>query len=110
MDPDRVDFLTQPENIDELRSLLLYHVIPGLTLAGDFTAGPTETLFTGNDVEVSIDPLVFDFSGVVTVDTPGSNGVYNTIDRVLDPFVDRKCGCSQIDVCLSVLELTYQLH
>ena len=90
MDPDRLNFLVQPENIDELRQVLLYHVLPGLTLSTEFTAGPKETLFGEKDVEVSLNPLRFDSSGVIEVDTPGFNGVFNVLDAVMDPFAARK--------------------
>lgn len=90
LDQGFLDELMLPENIETLQNLLLYHILPGATLTAEFTAGPTDTLFAGNQVEVSLNPLLFDSSSVVTPDIVACNGFIDVIDKVLDPFAGRK--------------------
>jgi len=91
MDPNRLEFLVQPENISELQDVLLYHLLPRETLTTDFVAGPTATLLPSFPVEVNLSPaLTFDEGTVEDRDKPASNGVFNTLDAVLDPYAERK--------------------
>lgn len=87
MDPERLEFLSRPENIDELRQLLLYHILPEETLSADFASGPRDTLLPNFTVDVSLDPLMFDDAGIIAPDNIASNGIFNIIDTVLDPFL-----------------------
>ena len=87
MDPKRLEFLSRPENIGELRQLLLYHILPGETLAADFASGPRDTLLPNFTVDISVDPLMFDDASIIEPDTLASNGIFNIIDTVLDPFI-----------------------
>lgn len=90
-DPSRVEFLLNPENNDELRRLLLYHVIPGKITTSEFQAGPTETLLEGFPVDVTLEPSIMFDDGVVEIsNVPACNGFVNILDSVLDPFVGRK--------------------
>ena len=99
LDQGLLDELMLPENIETLRNLLLYHILPGATRTTEFTAGPTDTLFTGNQVEVSLNPLLFDSADVVTPDIVACNGYIDVIDTVLDPFAGRKYHLSSCCVC-----------
>lgn len=84
-DPMVVEPLLDPANIDMLQNFLLYHVIPGETMASAFPAGPTTTLLTGETLDVGVSPITFDGSGVTDADNAACNGLYNVIDTVLDP-------------------------
>lgn len=86
LDPAYLEFLLDPANQDELRDLLLYHLIPGATTSTEFTAGPTETLLLGEAVEVGVSPLTFDEASVITSDIPACNGFINIIGTVLTPY------------------------
>ena len=91
VDPARLEFLLMPENIEELRGLLLYHVIPGETTTSEFTAGPTDTLLDDFPVEISFSPdIMFDDGSVEVADTAVCNGLFNILDTVLDPFQESK--------------------
>lgn len=87
-----VDTLLQPENVDQLRSILTYHVVPGAyqssdllgqrldvatvngkTLRVDATGGKYETTVRVND------------ANVINADILASNGVIHVIDKVLMP-------------------------
>ena len=86
MDPERLAYLSRPENIGELRQLVLYHILPGETRTEDFTAGPLDTLLANFPVNISVDPLMLDDSSILDPDNPASNGLFNIIDAVLDPL------------------------
>ena len=86
-DPVLINSLLDPANIGVLRSLLLYHVLPGETMTSAFTAGPTATLLSGETVNVGVSPISFDGSGVTDADNGACNGLYNVIDTVLDPNI-----------------------
>ncbi|MEO0901164.1 MAG: fasciclin domain-containing protein, partial [Bacteroidota bacterium] len=85
------DFDTQ-EEIDLLRNILLYHVIPAQVLEADLAEGEVATAFPENSISViaSGDTFVIgDASGVdaniTDTDILASNGVAHTIDKVLLP-------------------------
>lgn len=85
------DFDTQ-EEIDLLRNILLYHVIPAQVLETDLAAGDVATAFTDNSISViaSGDTFVIgdasDVNANITdTDILASNGVAHTIDKVLLP-------------------------
>ncbi len=71
---------------EQLKAVLMYHVVPGKVVAADIKSGKTKTA-QGADVVVS------KAGGFVTVeealvtqaDVPASNGVVHVIDRVLIP-------------------------
>ena len=90
LDEAFIEGLLDPANTDDLRNFLLYHMLPGATLTTEFTAGPAETLFADNTVDVSLDPIQFNDANVITGDIVACNGYINIIDTVLNPFGIRK--------------------
>ena len=81
-----VDSLLLPENVDQLTSILTYHVV-----AADF---PSDALVTGSvptvngaevDVVVSDDGITVNGANVVIPDVVASNGIIHAIDAVLLP-------------------------
>ena len=78
--------LFMPENREQLRSILLFHVVPGQMLSSDFTEGELTTA-NGEKVKVDLDDeqLELDDSMVVTKDVLTSNGVIHVLDKVLIP-------------------------
>lgn len=84
-----VERLLQPENRDQLVSVLTYHVIPGAVMSDDL---PSEQIYADT---LQGDSLRIDASGysvringgarVVTADIEASNGVIHVIDSVLLP-------------------------
>ena len=91
VDPIFLDELLLPENMEQLQNLLLYHILPGASLTTELSAGPKESLFTGYQVDVSVNPLQFDNSNVLTPDILACNGYIDIIDGVLNPFSSPIC-------------------
>ncbi|MEM9362268.1 MAG: fasciclin domain-containing protein [Bacteroidota bacterium] len=85
------DFDTQ-EEIDLLRNILLYHVIPAQVLEADLAEGEVGTAFAGNSISVIASGDTFVIGDASSVDANitdtdilASNGVAHTIDKVLLP-------------------------
>ena len=89
VDQDLLDSLILPQNLDDLQRFLLYHFLPGATLSDDFTAGPFETLASGNEVDVTLNPLQFDTRNVLEADIVACNGYIDILDGVLNIFETR---------------------
>jgi len=80
-----VDCLLLPESKDALTAILTYHVIEGLVMSGDLTAGDVPTL-QGENVTVDLtDGVMFNNATVIQADVEASNGVIHAIDAVIVP-------------------------
>lgn len=77
-----VEKLLQPENLDELKAVLSYHVVPGQILLATRSPatlqGQSVTIRTTGSFEVN-------GAKVTAADIAASNGVIHVIDRVLVP-------------------------
>jgi uncharacterized surface protein with fasciclin (FAS1) repeats len=82
-----VETLLLPENIDQLKSILTYHVVAGKILSTDLSDGATATTLQGSNLSVEIaDGIVsIQNANVTTADISTSNGVIHVIDTVLLP-------------------------
>ncbi len=84
-----VESLLKPENRDQLRAILTYHVLPARVAAKDVPHRPTEvaTLNRGSAVRVLRRKGVVhvDKARVVRADIRADNGIIHVIDRVLIP-------------------------
>ena len=81
------DLLAQPET---LRGILLYHVVPGETMAADVMGMEMAPTAVGDDITLSFSVdgdtvMINDVATVTAVDIPASNGVIHVIDTVLTP-------------------------
>ena len=85
-----LDTLLEPENKDQLASILTYHVVPAEVMAADVTAGEVTTV-NGATFTISTDDgvVITDGQGnqatVTQTDIEASNGVIHVIDAVLLP-------------------------
>jgi len=78
--------LLLPENKEKLRSLLLYHVLPGKVLASGLKDGDLKTM-NGEKVKVDSDGTKIEIEGskVFSADVMANNGVMHSIGTVLIP-------------------------
>jgi len=80
--------LLKPENIEQLKAVLTYHVVSGKVMAADVVKLSTATTVNGADVNISVvDQAVRlnDGSTVILTDVNASNGVIHVIDTVILP-------------------------
>lgn len=82
-----VESLLQPENRDQLRAILTYHVVPGKVMAADVVKLTSANTANGQAVSISSDDAGVMVSGarVVKADIGASNGVIHVIDKVMIP-------------------------
>jgi uncharacterized surface protein with fasciclin (FAS1) repeats len=87
-----LDTLLRPENVEQLKSILTYHVVSGKVLSKDLSNGQVVKTVNGQDLTVEItDGMVYlvDANGgkakVVTADIETKNGVVHVVDAVVLP-------------------------
>ena len=82
-----VEELLKPENLETLKNILLYHVVPGKVMAADVTALESAETASGESVAIKTDMGAVNVNDakVVITDIETSNGVIHVIDAVLLP-------------------------
>ena len=79
--------LLKPENVSQLRDILMYHVVGGKVMTADVSSAAT--LFKGKNVSIRIENgsvfIVINNAQVTITDIVCSNGVIHVIDTVLFP-------------------------
>jgi Secreted and surface protein containing fasciclin-like repeats len=84
--------LLKPENKERLRTLLLYHVVPGRVKSADVTAmsnPQTPQTLVGKTLSVKTTaPVMINDAQVTSTDIEAANGVIHVIDSVLMPPAD----------------------
>ena len=80
--------LLKPENQEQLKSILTYHVVPG-EITSDQLAGQQMAVETVQGAEVQIDAanggVMVNDASVVQPDVQADNGVIHAIDKVIMP-------------------------
>jgi uncharacterized surface protein with fasciclin (FAS1) repeats len=83
-----VESLLKPENQDQLKAILTYHVVPGKTMSSDI-AGKELEVETVQGETIAIDAsdgtVMVDDATLVQADIETDNGVIHVIDTVLMP-------------------------
>ncbi|MEM1013329.1 MAG: fasciclin domain-containing protein [Planctomycetota bacterium] len=91
-----VETLLQPENQDQLRDVLLYHVVAGQTLmAADVVNADEAETAQGEAIAIAIEDGKVILNGsvaVVKTDIKATNGVIHVLDGVLLPSGDESEG------------------
>lgn len=79
--------LLKPENSARLKSILLYHVVPGRTLSADIHGNVSPKTLEGSALPIMSGAGGVDVDGakVVQADIAASNGVIHVVDAVLLP-------------------------
>ena len=82
-----VESLLKPENKEKLRTILLYHVVPGSVRAAQVVKLTSATTANGQAVSIKSDKHGVTVGGarIVKTDIAASNGVIHVIDTVLLP-------------------------
>ena len=82
-----IETLLQPENLDQLKNILLYHVVSGKVMAADVVQLDSAETVLGQNVTIKVtDGKVFvNDAEVVITDIETYNGVIHVIDSVLLP-------------------------
>ena len=83
-----VETLLKPENIDQLKAILTYHVLPKSLTSSHIRNGNNYVKTVSGstlNVEKDYDEVMIGSARVVAVDIKGSNGVIHVIDEVLLP-------------------------
>lgn len=82
-----VESLLEPENIDQLRAILTYHVISEQVMAASVSDGLEAASLNGATLTFAIDENGVSVGGakIVATDVATSNGVIHVIDTVLIP-------------------------
>ncbi len=84
--PGALDQLMLPENKEKLRSLLLYHVVPGKMMAADLKVGDVKTM-NGEKLEIDLEDSEIEVGDtkIFSADVVATNGVMHSIGEVLVP-------------------------
>jgi transforming growth factor-beta-induced protein len=85
-----VESLLKPENLEQLKSILLYHVVAGKVMAADVVKLTTADTVLGKSVTIKVDMgnVYINDAKVILTDIETSNGVIHVIDTVLLPPAD----------------------
>jgi uncharacterized surface protein with fasciclin (FAS1) repeats len=75
------------EDVDELKVVLLYHVLPGRLVSADVMRMRSAKTLNGQDVHIltSGASCMIDEARIINADVPCANGVIHVIDKVLMP-------------------------
>jgi uncharacterized surface protein with fasciclin (FAS1) repeats len=82
-----LDSLLKPENKDQLRAILTYHVVPGRVMAADVVKLTEAETVNGKKVAVNADggAVMINDAKVTTTDIEASNGIIHVVDTVILP-------------------------
>ncbi len=81
-------------NPEELKNILLYHVVPGKVMAADVVTldgKSADTALEGKQIDIAIDGdkvMLNDSANVIATDVAATNGVIHVIDSVILPPAD----------------------
>lgn len=104
--PGALEVLLKPENKEQLRSILTYHVLPGRVTATDVVKLTSAKTVSGQEVRISV------LKGVVRVkdakvtktNIAARNGLIHVVDRVIVPPMGEISQVSKIDEMLAAFE------
>lgn len=82
-----VETLLKPENKDQLRRVLTYHVVPGKVGSAEVTKLSSAKAVSGDNIKIAVQngKVMVNNATVVTADVGASNGVIHVIDTVILP-------------------------
>jgi uncharacterized surface protein with fasciclin (FAS1) repeats len=104
--PGALEVLLKPENKEQLRSILTYHVLPGRVPASDVAKLTSAMTVNGQEVRISVLKGVVRLNDarVTKTDVSATNGVIHVIDRVIVPPMGEISQVAKIDDMLAAFE------
>ncbi|HET9697683.1 MAG TPA: fasciclin domain-containing protein [Terriglobales bacterium] len=104
--PGALEVLLKPENKEQLRSILIYHVVPGRVAASDVVKLTSAKTVNGEELRISVLKGVvrLNDSRVTKTDIAASNGLIHVVDRVMMPRMGEVSQVSKIDDLLASFE------
>ena len=96
-----VENLLQPENIEQLKEILLYHVVPANAASSGLSSGDVETL-NGKSVSIDVSHLKVNDATVTQADIIAKNGIIHVIDSVLLPPMDMASSTCDLGTIVDV--------
>jgi uncharacterized surface protein with fasciclin (FAS1) repeats len=104
--PGTLEVLLKPENKEQLRSILTYHVVPGRVTAADVVKLTSAKTVNGQEVRISVLKGVVRLNDVrvTKTDIAASNGLIHLVDRVIIPPMGEVSQVSKIDDMLADFE------
>jgi uncharacterized surface protein with fasciclin (FAS1) repeats len=104
--PGTVEVLLKPENKQQLRSILTYHVVPGRVTAADVVKLTSAKTVNGEELRISVLKGVVRLNDVrvTKTDIAASNGLIHVVDRVIVPPTGEVSQVSKIDDMLADFE------
>jgi uncharacterized surface protein with fasciclin (FAS1) repeats len=85
--PDKAEWLLKPENKEELKAILLYHVVPGDVTAAQVMKLSSVKTLEGEDVKITVNDgtVMVNNAKVIKADVLTINGMIHMINTVLLP-------------------------
>lgn len=82
-----VENLLKPENKEQLRAILTYHVVPGKVKSKDVAGMSSAKTVNGANINIKVegDKVMINNANVAKADVKASNGIIHVIDTVLLP-------------------------
>lgn len=82
-----IDNLLKPENKDQLRRVLTYHVVAGKVGSSQVSKMDSAKAVSGDTIKIAVEngKVMVNNASVVTADVGASNGVIHVIDTVILP-------------------------
>ena len=82
-----VENLLKPENLEQLKSILTYHVVSGKVMAAQVTDGLSAATLQGGDLNFTVadGSVMVNGATVAMADVEASNGVIHVVDTVILP-------------------------
>jgi len=87
-----VESLLKAENLEQLKSILLYHVVGGKLMASDVTSMTAAESLEGSEIAFKVDMgnAYANEAKIIITDIETSNGVIHVIDAVVLPAAPKK--------------------
>ena len=104
--PGTLEVLLKPENKEQFRSILTYHVVPGRVTAADVVKLTSAKTVNGQELRISVlkGVVKVDEAKVTKTDIEASNGLIHVIDRVILPQMGEVSQVSRVDDLLARFE------